>query len=56
MNLAPAARAIVSRSALPVVVKAVGLTVVEDLGGAALWIVLNASGPKIDPTSATLAA
>ena len=42
---------------LPVVIKAVGLTIIEDfLAGAALWIVLNASGLKIDLVSSTLAA
>jgi putative flippase GtrA len=46
----------VSRSNVPVVVKAVGLTIIEDfLAGTALWIVLNASGLKIDLVSATLA-
>ena len=46
-----------SRKNLPVVVKAVGLTIIEDfLVGAALWIVLNASGLKIDLVSSTLAA
>ena len=46
-----------SRKALPVVVKAVGLTIIEDfLAGAALWLVLNASGLKIDLVSSTLAA
>jgi uncharacterized membrane protein YbhN (UPF0104 family) len=46
-----------SRSNLPVVVKSVCLTIVEDfLAGTALWIVLNASGLKIDLVSATLAA
>jgi len=57
LNFAISARAIVSRSALPVVVKAVGLTIVEDfLAGSALWIVLNAAGLKIDLISSTLAA
>jgi putative flippase GtrA/uncharacterized membrane protein YbhN (UPF0104 family) len=56
LNFSLSARAIVSRSNVPVVVKAVGLTIVEDfLAGAALWIVLNASGLKIDLVSATLA-
>jgi putative flippase GtrA len=40
-----------------VVVKAVALTIIEDfLAGAALWVVLNGSGLKIDPVSSTLAA
>jgi glycosyltransferase 2 family protein len=57
LNFSLSARAIVSRSALPVVVKAVCLTIVEDiLAGSALWIVLNASGLKIDLISSTLAA
>jgi putative flippase GtrA len=39
------------------VIKAVGLTILEDfLVGAALWIVLSASGLKIDLVSSTLAA
>jgi uncharacterized membrane protein YbhN (UPF0104 family) len=57
LNFSLSARAIVSRSALPVVVKAVALTIVEDfLAGTALWLVLNASGLKIDLVYATLAA
>jgi len=57
LNFSLSARAIVSRSNIPVVVKAVGLTIIEDfLAGAALWIVLNASGLRIDPVSSTLAA
>jgi putative flippase GtrA len=57
LNFSLSARAIVSRNNVPVVIKAVGLTIVEDfLGGAALWIVLNASGLKIDLVSSTLAA
>ena len=57
LNFSLSARAIVSRSALPVVVKAVGMTIIEDfLAGAALWIVLNASGLKIDLVSSTLTA
>jgi putative flippase GtrA len=56
LNFSLSARAIVSRGALPVVVKAVLLTLVEDvLAGAALWVVLNASGLKIDLVSSTLA-
>jgi len=43
LNFSLSARAIVSRSNIPVVVKAVGLTIIEDfLAGAALWAVLNA--------------
>jgi putative flippase GtrA len=57
LNFSLSARAIVSRSTLPVAVKAVCLTLIEDLlAGTALWIVLNASGLKIDPVSSTLAA
>jgi glycosyltransferase 2 family protein len=57
LNFSLSARAIVSRNAFPVVVKAVGLTIIEDfLAGTALWIVLNASGLKIDLVSSTLAA
>jgi len=57
LNFSLSAREIVRRKYLPVVVKAVGLTIIEDfLVGAALWIVLNASGLKIDLVSSTLAA
>jgi len=57
LNFSLSARAIVSRESLPVVVKAVGLTIIEDfLAGAALWLVLNAAGLKIDLVSSTLAA
>jgi putative flippase GtrA/uncharacterized membrane protein YbhN (UPF0104 family) len=57
LNFSLSTRAIVSRDNVPVVAKAVGLTAIEDfLGGAALWIVLNASGLKIDLISSTLAA
>ena len=57
LNFSLAARAIMSRQTLPVVVKAVGLTVLEDfLEGTALWLVLNAAGLKIDIFSATIAA
>lgn len=57
LNFSLAARAIVSRRTLPIVVKAVLLTLLEDfLEGAALWLVLNAAGLKIDIVSATLAA
>jgi putative flippase GtrA len=57
LNFSLSARAIVSRNNVPVVIKAVALTILEDfLGGAALWVVLNASGLKIDPVSSTLAA
>jgi putative flippase GtrA len=57
LNFSLSAREIAMRKNLPVVVKAVGLTIVEDfLVGAALWIILNASGLKIDLVSSTLAA
>jgi glycosyltransferase 2 family protein len=57
LNFSLSARAIISKSNVPIVIKAVGLTIVEDLlSGAALWIVLNASGLKIDLVSSTLAA
>jgi putative flippase GtrA len=56
-NFSVSAREIVRGKNLPVVVYAVGLTVIEDfLVGAALWIILNASGLKIDLVSSTLAA
>jgi len=57
LNFSVSAREIVRRKYLPVVVQAVGLTIIEDfLVGAALWIILNASGLKIDLVSSTLAA
>jgi glycosyltransferase 2 family protein len=57
LNFSLSARAIASKNTIPVVVKAVFLTIVEDfLAGAALWIVLNASGLKIDLVFSTLAA
>jgi glycosyltransferase 2 family protein len=57
LNFSLSARAIVSRKALPVVVKSVLLTILEDfLAGTALWLVLNASGLKIDLIYSTLAA
>jgi len=57
LNFSLSARAIVSKSNVPVVIKAVALTIIEDLlNGASLWIVLNASGLKIDLVSSTLAA
>jgi len=57
LNFSLSAREIVRRKYLPVVVKAVGLTIIEDfLVGAALLIILNASGLKIDLVSSTLAA
>jgi glycosyltransferase 2 family protein len=57
LNFSVAAKAIMNRRNIPVVVKAVGLTIVEDiLDGTALWLVLNAAGLKIDLFSATIAA
>ncbi|HVC27481.1 MAG TPA: lysylphosphatidylglycerol synthase transmembrane domain-containing protein [Nitrososphaerales archaeon] len=57
LNFSVAARAIMNRRTLPVVVKAVGLTILEDvLEGTALWLVLNAAGLKIDIFSATFTA
>jgi glycosyltransferase 2 family protein len=57
LNFSLAARAIMSRRTLPVVIKAAGLTILEDfLEGTALWLVLNAAGLKIDIFSATIAA
>jgi uncharacterized protein (TIRG00374 family) len=56
LNFSLSARAIVSGKNLPVVLKSVALTLVEDLlSGAALWLVLNASGLKIDLVLSTLA-
>jgi glycosyltransferase 2 family protein len=57
LNFSLSAREILSRGTLPVAVKAVCLTIIEDfLAGTALWIILNASGLKIDLVSSTLAA
>jgi len=57
LNFSLAARAIVSRGMVPVMAKAVLLTIVEDLlAGTALWLVLNAAGLKINPVFSTLAA
>ena len=56
LNFSVSARAILTRAALPVALKAVVLTIVEDLlDGAALWFVLNAAGLKIDLLSSTIA-
>jgi uncharacterized protein (TIRG00374 family) len=55
LNFSLAARAILNRDNVPLVLKAVGLTILEDLlAGTALWLVLNAAGLKIDLLSATL--
>jgi uncharacterized protein (TIRG00374 family) len=57
LNFSVAARAIIKRNSLPVVIKAVGLVVLEDfLEGVGLWLVLNAAGLKIDIFSATFVA
>jgi len=57
LNFSLAARAILSRKHLPVTLKVVGLTIVENLlAGAALWLILNAAGLKIDLFSSILAA
>jgi len=57
LNFSLSTREIARRKYVPVVVKAVVLTIIEDfLVGAALWIILNASDLKIDLVSSTLAA
>jgi uncharacterized membrane protein YbhN (UPF0104 family) len=57
LNFSLSARAILKRNNMPLVIKAVGLTFVEDiLAGTALWIVLNSAGLKIDPFSTTFVA
>jgi len=57
LNFSLAARTIVSRHTLPVMVKAVVLTLLENLLlGTSLWLVLNAAGLEIDPFFSTLAA
>jgi uncharacterized membrane protein YbhN (UPF0104 family) len=46
----------VKRENVPVVIKVVGLTIIEDfLAGTALWLVLISAGLKIDPLSSVLA-
>ena len=56
LNFSLAARAIVKRENVPVVIKVVGLTIIEDfLAGTALWLVLISAGLKIDPLSSVLA-
>ena len=56
LNFSLSAREILTRKTLPVMVEAIGLTILEDLlGGTALWLVLNSAGLKIDPFSSTLA-
>lgn len=57
LNFSVSARAILTRGTLPVALKAVVLTIAENvLDGAGLWFVLNAAGLKIDLLSATIAA
>jgi uncharacterized membrane protein YbhN (UPF0104 family) len=57
LNFSLSARAILTKGTLPVLLKTVLLTIIEDvLGGAALWLVLNAAGLKIDLLSSTIAA
>ena len=57
LNFSVAARAIMDRDNLPVLVKALVLTIIEDLlEGIALWLVLNAAGLRIDILSATITA
>ncbi|HZW84692.1 MAG TPA: lysylphosphatidylglycerol synthase domain-containing protein [Nitrososphaerales archaeon] len=57
LNFSISARAILTRRTVPVMLKAVLLTIVEDiLGGVALWLVLSAVGLKIDLLSAIIAA
>jgi glycosyltransferase 2 family protein len=52
-----AAAGTLRKDALPLILKAVGLTVIQVLlSGMALWFVLIAAGLKIDPLSATLVA
>ncbi len=52
-----AAAGMLRKDALPLILKAAGLTVIQVLlSGAALWFVLIAAGLKIDPLSATLVA
>jgi len=56
LNFSLSAQAILTRGTLPVMLKAVVLTIIEDvLTGAALWLVLNAAGLKIDLLSSTIA-
>jgi glycosyltransferase 2 family protein len=57
LNFSVAAHAIMNRESLPLLAKSIGLTILEDLlEGAALWIVLNAAGLRIDFFSATIVA
>ena len=57
LNFSLSAREILTRGTMPVMLKTVVLTIIEDvLGGATLWLVLNAAGLKIDLLSSTIAA
>jgi uncharacterized membrane protein YbhN (UPF0104 family) len=56
LNFSLSAREILNRKNLPVMVEAIGLTILEDLlAGTALWLVLTSAGLKTDPFSSTLA-
>ena len=56
LNFSISARAIMNAKTLPMLIKVVGLTILEDLfAGVSLWLVLNAAGLKIDLFSATFA-
>ena len=55
LNFSLAARAILKRDNLPLLLKTLALTFIEDLcDGVALWLVLNAAGLKIDLFSTTI--
>jgi len=57
VNFSRAAREILSRDALPTILYALVLTIVQALlSGVALWIILNAAGLRIDLASSTLVA
>ncbi|MDA4128995.1 MAG: flippase-like domain-containing protein [Thaumarchaeota archaeon] len=57
VNFSLAARAILKKDALPVILEALGLTIIQAiLSGVALWIILTAAGMRIDLLSSTLVA
>jgi hypothetical protein len=57
VNFSQAARAVLRRDALPTILYALVLTIIQALlSGLALWIILNAAGLKIDLASSTLVA
>jgi glycosyltransferase 2 family protein len=57
VNFSLAARAILKKEALPTILYALGLTVIQALlSGVALWVILRAAGLNIDLFSATLVA